>query len=111
MGGADGERGAGVRRQQVGVTGGARQAQNEGLLVQAVDGVGVRTATVPSRVLAALPRLAAAGRGGHGRQAQEAILVQVLQQNRLQKAETGNEPGLPRLFRAEMQNIMFTNFL
>lgn len=64
---------------------------------------------MPSRVLAALPRLAAAGRGGHGRQAQEAILVQVLQQNRLEEAETRNEPGLRCLFRVEIQNVMFKN--
>lgn len=81
MGGADGQRGASVGRQQVSVAGGACEAQKKGILVQAVDGIGVRTAAVPGCVLAALPCLAATGRGGHGRQAQEAILVQVLQQN------------------------------
>lgn len=111
MGGADGERGASIGGQQVGVAGGACEAQEEGLLVQAVDSVSVRTAAVPSRVLAALPRPAAAARGGHGRQAQEAILVQVLQQNRLQEDEKGNVLGPPCLFRVEMQNIIFKNSL
>lgn len=81
MGGADGEGGAGVRGDQIGVAGGARQPQHEGLLVHAVDSVRLRAVAVTGRVLTALARLAAAGRRGHGRQAQEPILVQVLQDN------------------------------
>lgn len=81
VGGADGEGGASVWGHQIGIAGRASQAQHEGLLVQAVDGVAVRTVAVANWVLAALPGLAAASRGGHGRQAQEPILVQVLQQN------------------------------
>lgn len=80
-GGADGEGGAGVWGDQIGVAGGARQTQHEGLLVQAVDSVRLRAVAVTGRVLTALARLAAAGRRGHGRQAQEPILVQVLQDN------------------------------
>lgn len=79
VGGADGEGGASVRRDQISVAGGAGQPQHEGFLVQTVDGEALRAVAVTNRVLTALAVLAAAGRGRHGRQAQEPILVQVLQ--------------------------------
>lgn len=81
MGGADGEGGASIWGDQISVTGGPRQPQHEGLLVQTIDSVCVWAIAVTNRILTALPSLAAAGRGGHGRQAQEPILVQVLQEN------------------------------
>ncbi len=86
VGGADGEGGASVWGDQVSVAGGPRQPQHEGLLVQTIDSVGVWAVAVTNRFLTALAGLAAAGRGGHGRQAQEPILVQVLRHNSQQDA-------------------------
>ena len=80
MGGADSERGAGIWGNQISVTSGAWQPQDEGLLVQTVDSIGVRTIAVTSHIFTALAVLAAPGRGRHGSQAQKPILVQVLQQ-------------------------------
>lgn len=78
VGGADGEGGAGVWGDQISVTGGPWQSQHEGLLVQTIDSIGIWAIAVTNRILAALAGLATAGRGRHGRQAQEPILVQVL---------------------------------
>lgn len=86
VGGADGEGGASVRRHQIGVAGRPRQPQHEGLLVQTIHSVALWAVAVTNRILTALAGLAAAGRGGHGRQAQEPILVQVLQHNTQQNA-------------------------
>lgn len=79
VGGANSERGAGIRGDQVGVTGGARQAQHKSLLVQTIDSVGLSAVAMTNSILAALARRPAAGRGGHCSQAQEPVLVQVLQ--------------------------------
>lgn len=86
VGGADGEGGAGIWGDQIGVAGGARQPQHEGLLIQTIDSVRLWAIAVTGRVLTALAGLAAAGRGGHCRQAQEPILVQVLHGNKQQEA-------------------------
>lgn len=80
--GTDGEGGAGVWRDQIHVAGGPRQPQHEGLLVQSINSVGLWATAVTNGILTSLAGLAAAGWGGHGRQTQEPILVQVLHKTR-----------------------------